>query len=129
MDHRESADVLKGFIDEYTAAWNTADLAAIVEAYATPCFVVKGGRVFRHRDQAANRRYFSELLASNQQEGQHTWSVGNLQMYPPGGDAVLITVRWLARRTDRSIVWDFLDSYLVAIDDGRWRILGDVVHS
>jgi hypothetical protein len=28
MDHRESVDVLKGLIDEYTAAWNTADLAA-----------------------------------------------------------------------------------------------------
>jgi hypothetical protein len=27
MDHRESVE-LKGFIDEYAAAWNTADLAA-----------------------------------------------------------------------------------------------------
>jgi hypothetical protein len=64
----ESAVVLKGFIDEYTEAWNSADVAAIVEAYATPCFVVKGGRVLRHGDQAAKHRDFSELLTSNQRE-------------------------------------------------------------
>jgi ketosteroid isomerase-like protein len=75
----ESAVVLKGFIDEYTEAWNSADVAAIVEAYATPCFVVKGGRVLRHGDQAARHRDFSELVTSNQREGMHTWSVGNLE--------------------------------------------------
>jgi hypothetical protein len=41
----------------------------------------------------------------------------------------LITVRWIARRPDQSLLWDFLDSYLVAIEDGSWRILGDVVHA
>jgi hypothetical protein len=35
----------------------------------------------------------------------------------------------LDRSPTRSILlWDFLDSYLVAIEDGRCRILGDVVH-
>jgi hypothetical protein len=43
-------------------------------------------------------------------------------------DAAMITVRWMVRRPDQSLLWDFLDSYLVAIEDGRWRILGDVVH-
>ena len=32
-------------------------LDAIVAAYATPCFVVKGGRVLRHEDEAAKARY------------------------------------------------------------------------
>jgi hypothetical protein len=57
----------------------------------------------------------------------HTWSVGSLEMYPLGRDAALITVRWLARRPDQSILWDFLDSYMVGIEEDRWRILGDVV--
>jgi hypothetical protein len=35
----------------------------------------------------------------------------------------LITVRWLAHRPDQSILWDFLDSYMVASEDGRWRTL------
>jgi ABC-type oligopeptide transport system ATPase subunit len=35
----------------------------------------------------------------------HTWSIGSLEMYPLGRDAALITVRWLARRPDQSILW------------------------
>jgi hypothetical protein len=59
----------------------------------------------------------------------HVWSVGNLDMHPLGGDAAMITVRWIAHRPDQSVLWDFLDSYLLAIEDGSWRILGDVVHA
>jgi hypothetical protein len=51
-----------------------------------------------------------------------------MDMHLLGRDAAMITVRWIAHRPDRSVLWDFLDSYLVAIEDGRWRILGDVVH-
>jgi hypothetical protein len=40
----------------------------------------------------------------------------------------MITVRSTARRLDQLLLWDFMDSYLVAIEDGRWRILGEVVH-
>ena len=29
---------------------------------------------------------------------------------------------------DGSTIWEFLDSYLLAAEQGRWRILGDVVH-
>jgi hypothetical protein len=45
-----------------------------------------------------------------------------------GSDATLVTVRWIARRPNQSLLWDFLDSYLLALEDGQWRILGDVVH-
>jgi hypothetical protein len=40
----------------------------------------------------------------------------------------MVTVRWHCRRPDGSMLWDFLDSYLLAAEQGRWRILGDVVH-
>jgi ketosteroid isomerase-like protein len=68
MDQSDDASILTGAITDYMAAWNSGDLAAIVDAYATPCFVVKGGRVLRHNDDAAKRRYFEELLSSNQDQ-------------------------------------------------------------
>ena len=46
---------------------------------------------------------------------------GNLDMHPLGRDAVMITVRWIAHRPDQSVLWDFLDSYAVAIEDGHWK--------
>lgn len=90
---------------------------------------MKAGQVLRHNDDAAKRRYFAELLASNNQEGPHTWSIGDLKLQRLGSDATLVTVRWIARRPDQSLLWDFLDSYLLALEDGQWRILGDVVHT
>jgi hypothetical protein len=41
----------------------------------------------------------------------------------------MVMVRWVCRRPGGSVIWDFLDSYLLAADEGRWRILGDVVHA
>jgi hypothetical protein len=32
-------------------------------------------------------------------------------------------------RPDGSVIWDFFDSYMLAIDQGRRRILGNVVHA
>jgi ketosteroid isomerase-like protein len=113
MDQSDDASILTGAITDYMAAWNSGDLTAIVDAYTTPCFVVKGGRVLRHNDEAAKRRYFEELLSSNQDQGPHIWSIGDLDMHPLGRDATMITVRWIARRPDRSLLWDFLDSYLM----------------
>jgi hypothetical protein len=37
-------------------------------------------------------------------------------------------VRWICRRPDGSTIWEFLDSYLLAPEQGQWRILGGVVH-
>ena len=47
-----------------------------------------------------------------------------LKLQRLGSDATLVTVRWIARRPDQSLLWDFLDSYLLALEDGQWRILG-----
>jgi hypothetical protein len=74
------------------------------------------------------RRSLEELFASNQQQGQQP---GHRQPYvcPLGRDAAMITVHWIGRWPDQSVLWDFRDSYLLADDDGRWKILGDVVHN
>jgi hypothetical protein len=40
----------------------------------------------------------------------------------------MVTVRWHCRRPDGTTFREFLDSYLLASERGRWRILGDVVH-
>ncbi len=116
------------FMASYAEAWNVGDLDRVVGAYATPCFVVKGGRVLRHEDEAAKARYFGDLLAGNRREGPQAWSIGRLERRLLGSDAAMVTVRWRCRRPDGSTIWEFLDSYLLAAERGRWRILGDVVH-
>jgi ketosteroid isomerase-like protein len=122
-------DDLARFMGSHTDAWNNGDLDGICGAYATPCFVVKDGRVLRHGDEAGKRRYFADLLDGNREQGPHTWSVGKLDPRPLGRDAAMVTVCWVCRRPDGATIWEFLDSYLLAGEQERWRILGDVVHA
>ena len=129
MAEPQPAADLEGFMAASTQAWNTGDLDGIVDAYATPCFVVKDGRVLRHHDDVVKRRYVGELLAGNRRQGLDTWSVGEFDPRPLGRDAAMVTVRWTCRRPDGSTIWEFLDTYLLAPEQGRWRILGDVVHA
>jgi alpha-glucosidase (family GH31 glycosyl hydrolase) len=82
--------------------------------------------VLRHHDDVAKRRYFGELLAGNRRQGPHTWSVGDLDPRPLGRGAAMVTVRWRCRRPDGSTIWEFLGTYLLAAEQGRWRILGRV---
>jgi len=123
-----SAAKVEGFMAAYTEAWNAGDLEAIVAAYATPCFVVKGGRVLRHEDKPTKARYFGDLLAANRREGPHIWSIGRLERRLLGSDAAMVTVRWHCRRPDGSTIREFPGSYLLAAEQSRWRILGNVVH-
>ena len=100
MHERQPVDDLARFLDAYTEAWNAGDLDGIVGAYATPCFVAKEGRVLRHPDQAAKRRYFGDLLAGNQRQGAHIWSIAELDPRRLGGDAAMR--RFVADQTRRA---------------------------
>jgi hypothetical protein len=89
-----------------------------VDAYANPWFVVTVGRVLRHNDQEPKRP-----------------NLGAIGLQPRSGSSRLsgrgagIDHSAIDRSSARSITsLGFLDSYLVAIEDGRWRILGGVVH-
>jgi hypothetical protein len=127
-DEGRPPDDPAGFLRWYQRAWNDLDLDRILDAYATPCFVVKGGRVLHHQDDAAKARYFGELLDGNRRQGPHRWDLGDLEQRPLGRDGALVTVCWTCRRPDGSAIWEFLDSYLLASERGRWWIVGDVVH-
>ena len=71
MDEREPPDDPVDFLRWYRDGWNDLDLDRILDAYATPCFVVKGGRVLPHRDHAAKARHFQDLLDGNRGQGPH----------------------------------------------------------
>ena len=83
--------------------------------------------MLRQQDEPAKRRYFGDLLAGNQRQGPHSWAIAEL-------DPWAVTPRWppsagSAAAPNGSTIWEFLDSYLLAPDQGQRRILGDVVHA
>jgi hypothetical protein len=40
----------------------------------------------------------------------------------------LVTVDWVCKRVDGSVIWDNWDSYHLIQVDGEWKILDDTVY-
>ena len=55
-------------------------------------------------------------MAGNQREGPAYLDIAELDARQLGRDAAMVTVRWVCRRPDGSTIWDFADSYLVALE-------------
>jgi hypothetical protein len=56
----------------------------ILDAYATPCFVAKGGKLLHLRDHAAKDRHFGDLLAGNRGQGPHRWDLSGVDWWVVG---------------------------------------------
>jgi hypothetical protein len=126
----DSAEFFDAYLARYMEAWNDADLAAIVAAYHTPCFVFKRGRLHLHLDHASKQAYFAELLEGTRTElaGGSRWSRPCLQIERLGRTSALVTVRWVLERSDGTTVEDYCDSYHLVLIDDQWGFLGDTVH-
>ncbi len=111
----------------YMAAFDRLDADAAAAWYAAPAFVVKNGAVERF-DSNDKGEYFAALMASNASHGEHAWEIADFHAELPTDNGAIVTVRWIGRRPDRSVIWDFDDTYIVASTLEGWRILGDIVH-
>jgi hypothetical protein len=114
----------------YMDAWNQADLDRICDAYHVPALIYKRGRVVAIPDEAAKRTYFGELLGRTRPEleGGARWERPTCRATSLGRDSAMVTVRWILRRHDGSVLEDYLDSYHLIRIAGRWAFLGDTVH-
>ena len=129
-DMNEAETTIRRMFEAYRDCFNRLDGPGASSHYAAPSFVVKNGGVVRI-DLDTKNDYFDSLMARNAAEGDHVWEIAELEVNLPATNGGIVTVRWIARRPDGSVLWDFFDTYVVA-DDGQgqgWLILGDIVHS
>jgi hypothetical protein len=115
----------------YGVAFDTYDLDVIMQHYHTPCFIYKDGNAIFLLDEAHKRDYFGDLLARLREAGVHHSDIPDIPditVTPIGANSAIVTVHWVSKRVDGSVVWEFLDSYYLARVGDRWRFLGDTVH-
>jgi hypothetical protein len=118
---------LRSLFDGYMDCFDRLDGPAAAAYYSAPSFVVKNGAITRlGPDEKAD--YFSALMDSNAEAGEHVWEIADFNVDLPAPNGAIATIRWIARRPDRSVVWDFSDTYVLGDDGDGWRILGDIVH-
>ena len=126
----EAPGIFDVYLSRYMDAWNRGDLAEIVAAYHTPCFVFKRDHCHVHVDDAAKEAYFGALLDATRSElaTGARWHRLDLRVQALGVTCALATVRWVLTRPDGTAVEDYFDSYLFGRVSGRWCFLGDTVH-
>jgi hypothetical protein len=123
---REAA--LRRLMDEYCQAWNREDLDAIVESYHLPCFIYKYGTLHALLDAESKRDYIAGFIQENREAGPATWEFSDFSMIDLGSNSSLATARWVFRRPDGSVVWEFVDSHQFCQFNGRWRFLTRTLH-
>ena len=124
----ESSDSFHDLMTTYGAAFDSYDLDTIMRQYHTPCFIYKDGTVIFLPDEGHKRAYFQDLLGKLDAAGVHHTDIPDLTVTPLGSSSAVVTVHWVSKRDDGSVVWDFLDSYYLARVNDGWKFLGDTVH-
>ena len=121
-------EFFRDFIKIYGRAFDNYDLQSILDYYYTPCFIFKAGKVYANVTEEAKQRYFQDLLKDYRRQQVTQAEIPHFEVKILGDNSALVTVEWVCRRADGSVVFDFWDSYFLIHIDGRWRILGDTVH-
>jgi len=118
---------IRSFFDDYLDCFDRLDGPAAAAYYSAPSFVVKNGGITRFGPDEKSD-YFSALMASNAEASEHVWEIADFNVDLPAPNGAIATVRWIVRRPDRSVIWDFGDTYVLGHAAAGWRILGDIVH-
>jgi hypothetical protein len=121
-------DFFRGFMNEYTEAWNREDLEASLDSYHTPRFLYADGTLNVFLDDQSLRKATVDWIEVNRKEGPASWEILSFSATTLGKNSALVTTRWVFRRPDGSRVWDFVDSHQLCRFDGRWKILARTLH-
>ena len=118
---------LRQLFDGYMECFGRLDGSAAAAYYAAPAFVVKNGDVIRFGSEE-KVEYFSSLMEANASAGPHRWEFADFTVATPSINGAIVTVHWVARRSNDSVLWDFEDTYVLGNEGEGWFILGDIVH-
>lgn len=116
------------FIQEYGSAWNNYDVDKIISSYHTPCFIFKTGKLFTNLTEEAKKNYFYNLLVDYRRQGYARAEIPQCDVKMLGKNSALVSVNWVCKKDDGTVVFDFWDSYHIVNMDGFWKILDDTVH-
>ena len=123
-----SNELFVNLIKRYGQAFDEYDLQTILDFYHTPCYIYKSKTLFANQTEEVKVRYFTELLESYRQQAYARAETPHIDVQMLGTDSALITVEWLCKRADDTVVFDFWDTYHFIRIDGAWKILGDTVY-
>jgi hypothetical protein len=121
-------EAIEALMRAYTTAWNNEDIDAIEAFYNVPFFTYQEGMLEVWTDAALSRKADLGWIEVNRREGPATWERLESTVTSQGKNSVLVTTRWVFRRTDGVTVWDFVDTFQLCRFGDDWRFLGRTLH-
>lgn len=118
---------IEALFNRYREAYDRLDAAAAAACFSPPSFVIGRGGIARFGTDDSEA-YLAAVMETNAAEGELAWELADLHIVSPAANGAIAAVNWIARRPDRSVLWDFHVTYVVVEEEGRWAILGAIVH-
>jgi hypothetical protein len=63
------------------------------------------------------------LLGQYRNAGIDHSDIHDMQLLPLGEHSTDVTVRWVSRGSDDTVIWDYRDSYWWIWSEGQWKII------
>ncbi len=120
---------VRGFFEEYSAAFEAIDGNRIAALYHMPTVTMRGDgsiHCLQSRDDLA--KFFQGVADTYYREGSRTGSFKNFQVLPIGGRSALATMDWDMRRGDGTLIREWRQSYNVVRVGNGWQILVSTFH-
>ena len=123
-------DEPEAYMTAYLDAWNEGDTDRICDAYHERAPIFQAGAV-QAADPASRLAYLGGWVDMTRRDlGQGTrWEYSSMTAEHLGTDAAQVTLRWVFRRADATVVQDYDDTYLLGRIGGRWVFVADAIHS
>jgi len=112
----------------YAAARSNGDVDALVAAHAPGGFAVRAGEVVRHDSAESLTAYYRRIVAAERSADEHVWTLEDLAFEYPADRAGLAVAQWTVRSEDGTAMRTVDTTYVVTMDDDRWRIMGEIEH-
>ena len=123
-------DELDAHMAAYLDAWNEGDAERICDAYHDRAPIFQAGAV-QASDPASRLAYLGGWVDMTRGDlAQRTrWECPSMSVEPLGTDAALVTVRWVFRQADATVLQDYNDTYLLGRIGDRWAFIAAVIHT
>ncbi len=126
--YRPADDPVSQLLAGYAAARSDGDVDALVAAHAPGGFAVRAGEVVRHDSAESLTAYYRRIVAAERSADEHVWTLEDLAFEYPADRAGLAVAQWTVRSEDGTALRTVDTTYVVTMDDDRWRIMGEIEH-
>jgi uncharacterized protein YhfF len=126
--YRPADDPVSQLLAGYASARSNGDVDALVAAHAPGGFAVRAGEVVRHDSAESLTAYYRRIVAAERSADEHVWTLEDLAFEYPADRAGLAVAQWTVRSEDGTAMRTVDTTYVVTMDDDRWRIMGEIEH-